>query len=41
MAQDADEQIKNRKTEAIDAELERFKEAYYKCSGKEVTTTWI
>ncbi len=41
MAQDADEQIKNRKTEAIHSELERFKEAYYKCSGKEVTTTWM
>ncbi len=41
LAQDADEQIKHRKTELINDELERFKESYFKCSGKEVTTTWM
>lgn len=41
MAQDANEKIKQRKTEAIDAELERFKEAYYKCSGKPTLSRWF
>lgn len=41
MAQDANEKIKQRKTEAIDAELERFKEAYYKCSGKPSLSRWF
>lgn len=41
MAQDAEEQMKTRKQEAIDGELERFKESYFKCTGKEVVSTWF
>ena len=41
MAQDATEKIKQRKTEAVDAELERFKEAYFKCTGKPSVSSWF
>jgi len=41
MAQDADEQIKTRKQELISEELERFKDSYYKCTGKTSVTSWI
>jgi Holliday junction resolvasome RuvABC endonuclease subunit len=41
MAQDADEQIKTRRKELIDKELEEFKDSYYKCIGKKSVSTWI
>lgn len=41
MAQDAEEQMKTRREQAINDELERFKEAYYKSTGKPSVTTWF
>ena len=41
MAQDADEQIKTRRKDLVDKELELFKESYLKCTGKDVVNTWI
>ena len=41
VAQDADEQIKHRKTQAVYDELERFKETYYKCTGKTAVNSWF
>lgn len=41
MAQDANEQMRVRKEQAITDELERFKEAYYKQSGKHSAVRWI
>jgi len=41
MAQDADRKMSERKEQAIYDELERFKEAYYKQSGKTPSVTWF
>jgi len=41
MAQDAEEQMRFRKEQAVTDALERFKEAYYKQSGKHTETRWF
>jgi hypothetical protein len=40
MAQDADRQIKERKRDLVDEELNKFKDMYYKRKSKS-SVTWI
>ena len=41
MAQDAEEQMKTRQQQAITDELERFKDSYFKCTGKTSVSRWF
>lgn len=41
IAQDAEEQMKTRREQAIVEELEAFRESYFRCTGKESVSTWF